>query len=139
MGIWGVIGYRILSAINPTGPKMTIDNVDVSFNPKTNKEADTFSIQVQHRDPFLGTLLVKKVNTKETKITKKSEAVWIPIIYNGCISSKNEKTKVFIVSINSQQYIMKIGQKINEVTLIKGNDKEIVVRYKDASKTVLKT
>ncbi|WP_303316700.1 hypothetical protein Q4Q34_07805 [Flavivirga abyssicola] len=139
LGIWGIIGYRIVSTINPSAPDVVQQVFEVSFNPKTNTKVDTFSIQVVNRDPFLGTLLVKKKPNKTVKRPTQPKVVWLPVLYHGSISKQNTKAKVFIVSINGQQNLMKIGQTINDVKLIKGNNNSITVTYKRARKTIQKT
>ncbi|WP_156113409.1 hypothetical protein [Wocania ichthyoenteri] len=138
LGIWGVIGYKILSAVNPTSPEFVEQNLDVSFNPKARKETDTFSIKPVNRDPFLGTLLIKKKTiTKNPK--HKTTVVWKPIIYHGNVSNQNGKTKVFIISIDGQQHLIKPGQVINEVKLIKGNSKSVLLSYKGVRKNISKS
>ena len=138
LGIWGVIGYKILSAANPTSPDMVQQRVDVSFNPKAKIETDTFSIQTVNRDPFLGTLLVKKKSTPK-KIKPKTPLIWKPIIYHGIISNQNNKAKVFIISIENQQHLIKVGQTINEIKLVRGNNNSVLLSYKGEKKTISKT
>lgn len=139
LGIWGIIGYRIVSTINPSTPDMVQQGFEVAFKPKATIEADTFSIQIVNRDPFLGTLLIKKKPKKTYKKPAQPKVVWLPVLYHGSISKQNTKTKVFIVSINGQQNLMKIGQTIHEVKLIKGNSHNVTVTYKRARKTIQKT
>lgn len=129
LGIWGVIGYRILSVANPTLPDIAQQNGDVNFKPKTRIENDTFSIKTVNRDPFLGTLLIKK-KSKPRRTKPKEPFIWKPVIYHGIISNQNSKTKVYIVSIDNQQHLMKLGQVVNEVKLIRGNKNSIIVSYK---------
>ncbi|SFZ93401.1 hypothetical protein SAMN05428642_103112 [Flaviramulus basaltis] len=137
LGIWGVIGYRIMSALNPTAPEMAKTNFDVSFNPKKNTALDTFSIQTSERDPFLGTLYIKK---KIASKPIKTETVnWMPIIYHGTVSGQEGKNQIFVVSINSEQHLMKQGQTINDVTFIRGNKSQINLSYKGERKTINKT
>ncbi len=138
LGVWGVVGYKILSVTNPTLPDIAYQNTDVSFNPKTSIKMDTFSIQTVNRDPFLGTLYVKKKSVSK-KIKPKEPFVWVPIIYHGNISKQDGKTKVFIISIDNQQHLMKKGQVIKEVKLIRGNNSNIIVSYKGDRKTIPKT
>ena len=139
LGIWGIIGYRIVSTINPSAPEVVGQGFEVAFKPKTNIELDTFSIQTVNRDPFLGTLLVKKKPKRTFKKTMQPKVVWLPVLYHGSISKQNTKTKVFIVSINGRQNLMKIGQTINGVKLIKGNSNSVTLTYKRARKTIQKT
>ncbi len=137
LSIWGIIGYKILTTLNPDAPKLVHNDFDASFNPKINTTIDTFSIQTVNRDPFLGTLIVKKKPTTVKKqVVVKTE--WIPISYHGSILQQQGKNKVFIVSIQNQQSIMKIGQTINGVKLLRADAKNIVVTYKNMRKTIPK-
>ena len=136
--VWGIIGFRILSVVNPSTPEIMQQHFDVSFNPKGNKEMDTFSIQTANRDPFLGTLYMKE-KPRVKNIKPKTPLVWLPIIYHGIISKQNSRAKVFIISINGQQQLVKVGQVISEVTLVRGNSREIIVSYKGVRKTISKT
>ncbi len=138
LGVWGAIGYRIVSTINPSAPDVAQQNFEVSFSPKTNIEVDTFSIRVVNRDPFLGTLLVKNKPKKTIRKTVQPKITWLPVLYHGSISKQNTKTKVFIISVSGQQNLMKIGQTINGVKLIRGNNNSVTVSYKGARKTINK-
>ncbi len=138
LGIWGIVGYKILSVANPTLPDMAQQNRNVNFNPKIKTETDTFSVKMVNRDPFLGTLLIqKKASTKSLK--PKTTIVWKPIIYHGIISNQNSKAKVFIVSIDNKQHLIKAGQTVNEVKLVRGNNKQVILSYKGHIKTIPKT
>ncbi|ULC57931.1 hypothetical protein MBM09_08355 [Flaviramulus sp. BrNp1-15] len=139
LGIWGVVGYKIISTINPPEPEIVTQNFDMAFSPNINTQVDTFSIQKVNRDPFLGTFLGSNKKKSTQKTSNKSKENWVPVIYHGSISKQNTKNKVFIVSINGQQYPMKMGQSINEVKLIKGNSDNILVSYKGERKTIAKT
>ncbi|TBN04458.1 hypothetical protein EYD45_07525 [Hyunsoonleella flava] len=137
LAIWGVIGYRILAAVNPSEPEITAQNIDVTFRPKVNSKIDTFSIKTVNRDPFLGTLHVKKQVAAKKIAPKIIE--WKPIVYHGKISKESGNKSVFILSIEGHQYLVKSGQVVNDIKLISGNTKQIVVSYKGQRKTVLKT
>lgn len=139
LAIWGIIGYKIVATVNPDTNAPVQDNFNVAFNPKTNTEIDTFSVKTANRDPFLGTLLVKKTPIKKTKKVTVKKNEWVPVVYNGIVSNKNTTNKVYVVSINNKQYLMKLGQEFNGIKLIKGNNTEITVSYKGERKTVLKT
>lgn len=141
LGIWGVIGYKIWSGLNPEIPEVKQQDIAVSFNPKTNKVIDTFSVQTFSKDPFLGTLSLKQKNRSSiakssTKI--KSSVIWVPVLYHGAIAKQNSKEKVFVISVEGQQYVLKIGQEIKGVKLIRANSKEIIVSYKGVKQTIIK-
>lgn len=136
LAIWGIIGFKIVSTLNPDVPKASLYNEQVAFNPEIKSEVDTFSVQIVNRDPFLGTLMVKKPKVKTKSIKPKEPLVWVPVIYQGNVNKQASKNKVFVVSINGVQHLMKKGQTIEGITLIKGNNTEIVVSYKGARKTI---
>ncbi len=139
MSIWGIIGYRIITTINPSKPKIENQYFDVAFNPKNNTKVDTFSIQTVNRDPFLGTLLVSNKTRISKKNTSKVKVNWIPVTYHGSISKQDAKNKVFIISIDGKQYPMKVGQTVNEVRLIRGYTNAVLVSYKGERKAIKKT
>jgi hypothetical protein len=139
LGIWGTIGYRIISVASPTFSEVKQDNFDMVFNPKSNTEADTFSIQSFERDPFLGTLS----HTKKAKNLNGKEKPLEPIIdfmpsitYSGLVKKQSTTNQVFVVTINNNQFLLKKGQIADSVTLVKGSDKEIVIRYHKKNQTI---
>lgn len=133
LGIWGIIGYRIITALNPEIPEAISQDFAVNFNPKTNTEVGTFSVQTAHRDPFLGTLTVQR-NTN-SRNTNRKKINWPPISYLGVIKKQGATKQVFVVNINGQQHLLKLGQRMDSITLIRGNAKAIVMRYKIQQKT----
>jgi len=138
LGIWGLIGYKILNAVNPDQLELDIASVDSSFKPKVTVQKDTFSIQTTKRDPFLGTLTKKNntnIRSKNTKPSKLKKDTYPIITYQGLVKKQNSLNQIFTVSVNNQQYLLKKGQTIDSVTLIKGNFKAIFMRYKGVVKT----
>lgn len=78
LAIWGVIGFKMVATLNPDTPKVTRQDDMVLFSPKSKMANDTFSIQLSERDPFLGTLHIKKKpEISQKKITQKDTIVWI--------------------------------------------------------------
>lgn len=137
--IWGIIGFKIMSTLNPDAPEVNQQEDLVAFIPKNNMVLDTFSIQTAERDPFLGTLYVKKqVLTKPKTSVPKETFEWIPIVYHGTVSKQDSEEKIYVVSINGQQNILRVGQEINKVKLVSATSSEIIVSYNGAKKTILK-
>ncbi len=136
--IWGIIGYKILSAVNPNASPIEAQEFSVNFNPEKQLELDTFSVQTVNRDPFLGTLLSNKKKIKKKKReSSKPDLVWPSIIYQGLVKDKNSNVEqIFIISVNGKQGLLKRNKVFNEVTIIKGNKKELVVKYKGKLKTI---
>ncbi len=140
LGIWGTVAFKIVNGISPDQPQTTAESFDVAFNPEVQKDKDTFSIQTIDRDPFLGTLSAKKQASKRAKsinVKPNTSGVAMPIItYGGSIQKQNSKEKVFVVNINNKQYLLKVGQVINDVKLIRGNKESIVIRFNGTNQTI---
>ncbi len=137
--IWGIIGYKIISGINSEEPEVTEQNMVTTFNPKKAIKADMFSISKVERDPFLGTLertKTKKTTGKSLKSKPKLLQNLPSITYGGLIKKKSSTEQIFVVNINNQQYLLKKGQVADSVKLLRGDLKEIVVRYKSKSQTI---
>lgn len=140
LGIWGVVGFRLIATLNPEVQKDATPEDRVTFSPIENISDETFSIQLPERDPFLGTLHIKK----ESKVDQKSPInkepiVWASVLYHGAIARQDSNQKIYIISINGQQHIVKVGHDIEGVKLLKATDKAIVVSYKGLKKTIEKT
>lgn len=133
IAVWLAIGVRALLLLNPSIPEVQQQDYVSNTNFKLNTKIDTFSIHTTNRDPFLGTLL--KVETSKKKTMKSKVIEWKPILYQGLIKQDNTKQKIFIVSINGKQYLLKKGQTKDSTTLIYGNSKTITLRYKNQSKS----
>ncbi len=115
---------------------MNKPEVDRSFVLEQIKPKDTFSIKADYRDPFLGTIHIKKKRTKN-KITKTSPKIQFPsIAYTGLITDQQNKQHVFFVTINNTQYLMQSKSEKDGVTLLTGSKSSIKVRYKGIVKQI---
>lgn len=133
--VWGMIGYRIISTLTSEPLPIESNTRIVAFRPQTSMEIDTFSIQSVDRDPFLGTFKQKTISTKKTTTTP--QVVWPQITYGGLVKQQNTTAQIFVVNVNSNQYLLKKGQKIEDVALVKGNSKEVVLRFQNQTKTIV--
>jgi|SRR5690606_22072371 len=138
LAIWGFIGFKIVSSLNPEPPKVNVAETMASFAPNINTSQEKFSIQLPERDPFLGKMYIKKTDVKPKPVVYKQPMEWLPITYHGLISKPDTKDKICIVSINGYQRIMKVGQNIEGVKLLKATTNEINVSYKGLKKTINK-
>lgn len=135
--IWGYIGYKIISKLNPNTPKYTNEKTTVSFTPNHAAKIDTFSIQIVAKDPFLGTLTRRKNKTASSKGSKhKKTTSSHTIIYKGLIKKQDSKNQIFVIDINNKQYLLKKNQVADSVKLIKGNAKEIIIRFNNKTQTI---
>ena len=141
LAIWGVIGYQIYSALNPSEEEFSVPEVPVAFQNETNKIKDTFSIQNNYRDPFLGKLPEQKTQPVVQQVRRPviNDSVIFPTVeYQGMVQRAGGSETVFSVSVNGVASILSPGQSLQEVSLIKGNAQEITVIYKGKRKTIRK-
>lgn len=130
IAVWGTVAYKIISALHPELPEMQQQEFATNANYKIMTKVDTFSITEANRDPFLGTYVSKPKKDKPKII---ETVKWKPIAYQGIIEKGTDK--MFIVSINNHQYLMRKGQTKDSTTLLYGNSKNITMRFRNRSKT----
>jgi len=140
--IWGIIGHRIYKGLQPDEKIMVLNDTSSYLIPKNNVVLDTFSIHLNYKDPFLKNQRKKVVQKKKraVKSTKNIVPVQFPSIqYTGLISPKSaNELPVYLISIKGKAYLFKIGQTNETVTLLRGDSKEIEIRFKEASKVIKK-
>lgn len=135
VAVWGTIGYKLYSNMNPTTTKTSVV-ANTDFKRIETKKGDQREIQPDYRDPFLGKIYRRKVQPKVVKKTIKKDPVpFPPIQFIGVISGK---TTSYIIQINGSQEIFKIGQTHQEITLKKGTNKSVLISYKGTSKTIIR-
>jgi len=133
--IWGLILYRFLSFSGAT----TIEEA-TSYNyavkPLAVKPRDSFVINVNYRDPFLGKMYVpagsksRNSGRGRKKLTAAEPLQWPTIVYKGIVSDTKNKKKVFMVIINGTTFLMSEKDKEQEINLKNGNRDFIEVTYK---------
>lgn len=142
--IWGMLIYQFFSYSNDV--EIKVENDVPLFVNINYKEPDTTALDVNHRDPFTGKLeKPREINTasnenssKAPKInTEKIPEVQTQIEYKGLVSDIANKKKVFMVIIDNQTFLMKQGDKENEVELISGNKEFISIKHKGKKKNIL--
>lgn len=141
LGIWGLIGFKFFSAVNPASPEILAIVSNKIFVPKQIKERDTFSISANYRDPFLGAIqVVKKKLKKRTNTAAKKEVLPTKLIqYTGFITASNSNQKIFFVSVDGEQQMMSINDTFQEVKLVRGTKNSIGVRYNGKTQNVPRT
>lgn len=131
--VWGVIGFQFFNYLTPNEEKLSRTINKQNIVRKKVKKKENYIVKKHSRDPFLGKLLITPV--KKAKRKKVAELVNFPlIIYHGIIESN--KRKSFIISINGNQNILKIGQSISDIKLLSGNKKEVKIHYKGNNKVI---
>ncbi len=134
--IWGLLIYKVVAGLNPSVPEAKQIEQLGQFSPKEFEEAESFTISNDYRDPFLGTFEKKKRTKRRTKPTvQEPETPFPSVIYKGIISPKGKNEKVFLVQINGNQHLFKKNNIFDSVKLLKGNAKEITLKFEKQTQT----
>lgn len=139
--IWGSVAYQFFS-FSKTETKVG-DAVYSDLQPLQVNPRDTFEININYRDPFLGRMystdpIPKKiVRTHGSKVkSSPTPTILQTVVYKGIVSDTKDKTKVFMLIINGHTYLMKKGDTENEVYLKAGNKESITVKNKGVLETI---
>jgi len=133
--LWGLIGYRVLASMNPPKENNTRVVKTEKFQPKEILAKETYSIQANYRDPFLGTIEKSKKKPRVVSKQIKEKVVFPSVEYKGIFSSKNKKNTVFLIVINNKKEMFKIKEVHQNVKLLQGDKEKITVRYKTEKQT----
>lgn len=135
--IWGVVLFQFFS-FSMSGEVITTASPEFDIKPFKLKERTSFLIDVNYRDPFLGSVYSPEKDPKtipqkvqEKRVPKPEETIVWPVIqYKGMLSDPKEKNKRFMLVISGKNYFMKTGDTQDEIFLKEGDKESIYVRYK---------
>lgn len=135
--VWGAVLFQLFSFTN-SDEIIEARNPEFIIKPMKINKRETFSINVNYRDPFLGKMYnsetvssAKTTYSKTTKSIKNTEVLlWPNIVYKGTIADSKGKTTLFMLIIDGKNYYMKIGETENEIFLKSGDQESIYVKYK---------
>ena len=134
--IWGFLIYKIVDAFSSEGIDIAKTQKS-NFKPPKRNQKDTFSLVPVETDPFLGTVYTKPKPTSQnanSAYKPKSEKQWPNIGYFGIIADKKSTSSVYIVSINGQQFLLKKGDTLQKLKIIKGSEENIFIKYEGETK-----
>ncbi|WP_264536593.1 hypothetical protein [Flavobacterium sp. N1736] len=135
--VWGAVLFQVFSFAK-SDETIPLSNSEFTIKPLKINQRQSFAINVNYRDPFLGkayapqtAISLKKNNSKSSQPAKPKETlVWPTILYKGMISDTKDKTKIFMLIIDNKNYYMKIGDTENEIFLKSGDKESVYVKYK---------
>jgi hypothetical protein len=135
--IWGSVLYQFFS-FTTAEETQQLDANNFKIKPLKFKERDSFTIDVNYRDPFLGKMYasqkndsLKNSNLKKSRTQKITEPLtWPTIVYKGIVSDTKDKTKIYMVIIAGKTFLMRKGAVENEIFLKDGDRESIYVKYK---------
>ncbi|WP_405610876.1 hypothetical protein [Polaribacter sp. Asnod1-A03] len=134
--IWGMIGYQFYMRLNPSTPELASQDIQTRFKRKQVVEQSFYVLKEAYRDPFLGGFPKKKITRKKSIVPEKSIIPFPNVEYNGII--KGNGSKLYILTINRKQEIVKIGAFFEGVKLIKATDSTVLVRFNKETKKIVK-
>ncbi|OFY82851.1 MAG: hypothetical protein A3F72_01835 [Bacteroidetes bacterium RIFCSPLOWO2_12_FULL_35_15] len=134
--VWGIIVYRIIATTN-SGNENQIQSMQQIENATIENMNDTFLINPNYRDPFLGKMIKNVTTSATTSLQKTITTVkntpilssWPTIVYLGIIKNQKSNKQLTLVQINGQSYSMKIGETVNSVELCKVFKDSIEVKF----------
>jgi hypothetical protein len=132
--VWGILLYKVIDGF-------TSDEVLLSQTTKSSfvapkiQQKDTFSLLPLESDPFLGTMYNKSIRTNTNKGSKtKEEVLWPSISYFGIVDDKDSKSSVYVIGINGKQHLLKRGDTIQKLKVLKGSKEAVYIQYKGKTK-----
>ncbi|MBL7883257.1 MAG: hypothetical protein JNL69_04270 [Bacteroidia bacterium] len=128
--LWGTIVYKITSGLSSTNENNTPQNIQTQTLSNENNIADTFSISLNHRDPFRDDQRHSSIQNASLPNNKtvKQESKPNPsiktnntsnIVYIGMIKNKNSNKELALIQIDGQSYTITNGEKISGFELKK--------------------
>lgn len=130
--VWGAIGYQIYTHYTPNNEEIATV-ISQKFVPEKTAATETYTIQPNYRDPFLGKLYQNPVPKIKRPVAKpKPQVVFPNITYNGILQGAKQNT--YIISINGSQEIFQKGQVMKGVELVRGNAQEITIKFQGETK-----
>lgn len=135
--VWGLIGYRIFTGLDPDIAAVKKTRIMKDFKPSKLVVNTNFEIQANYRDPFLGTLDTRMSNkvAPKKRVQQKEVVVFPEILYKGIFSPGDHSKSVFLISIDGEQQMFKIREMHREIKLLSGDKEKILVKYKKEKKT----
>lgn len=130
--IWGSIAYRAISYLN-------VHRGDQKFLVKKQKQGslitvnDTFTLLLNYPDPF-GHLSRPNSFSKQS-ITQRRNCKWPQVQIYGIISKgKTEEGTLVSLRIDKQDAIIKVGEKIQNVKLVRIRSHSVILSFEGEQK-----
>lgn len=138
--IWGILIFKVVDALKGSNDDIISSNFKPEpFNFNYQKKKDTFTLIANYRDPFLGDVSEKENRQRRSKTpikTKQPEEPLPLITYSGYMTDPINKERVFFININNQQHMLKCNETVENVKIISGNDRNIVLRFGNQKITI---
>lgn len=137
LGVWGIIFYKIFNSWTDDD---TSSLLGYSYSlPKEElydySSKDTFNLLLNYKDPFRITSykseLSKRISSEKKRghfVVKSKKDQPHSVIYSGYIGDSGSQKMLTIVKINGKDEIMRVGEIIGKIKLLKNYKDSIKIR-----------
>lgn len=135
--IWGIAIWKLLESFSDDPPARQTPAMVINKPIKMIRK-DTFSLLTLESDPFLGLVYKKPGRPVKSRVIPPIEIEWPVIKYLGLVSDAKISSKIYVLRINEQQYLMEPGSEEEGVSLIRDKKGLLLMSYKGIQKEFLK-
>ncbi|MCH8903117.1 MAG: hypothetical protein IIA45_04295 [Bacteroidetes bacterium] len=148
LSIWIIVFYQLFNKIS-RDPTLVNEHSQLEnlLTDQTIVE-DTFGIEVNYRDPFLGKMPrlntiksnspIVKVIAKNIKKPPSPPIDFSFIVYKGMVENQNANSKVGIISIHRKEMLVLVGDSLQGVNFLKIFNDSILIAYQDVTQIIKK-
>ncbi|KAA3624119.1 MAG: hypothetical protein DWP94_04320 [Flavobacterium sp.] len=127
--IYALVFFRVFDSCSSD----SVNNQKLSaptFTPPKSNPKEKFDLLPVEKDPFLGTAYRSSVPENIEPSKRVNNVIkWPNIEYLGLVSDNNSTSRVFIVKVNGQQILMRKGDVVEDVRVIRGNNSYLRLSY----------
>lgn len=146
--IWGLILFRIFSPREPEGSLISTQGKNIKIRESLPKQfPDTFRLQLNYPDPFTGEQTKVRDTTQiKSTINRNQGGTALPVAipvnpldqlkYLGYVADGKGGRRVGIISMGGQERMLKEGDTIQKIKIIKVGKDAVTVSYAGRIKTL---
>ena len=144
--IWTLVILQAVKRMNGPGETSLKTNFTIDSSQIKNV-TDNYRLLADYSDPFLKSAdqqgsPIKTITPVILKFSKevdnRSVISWPEINYGGVILNKNNNQQVYLLKINTKQYLLHQGESADKVELIKAYRDSVKVMFGGGIKTIFK-
>jgi hypothetical protein len=143
--VWGFALFQLISSFFGKNEPV-VKKAEYSDQSTLNLDDDSFELELNYRDPFLGKVFterivtphkvaingpVSKVVKPEPEIKKVVDLSFIK--YIGLIKNQKSGKQVSLLAIHGKDYFMLEGQTEKEITLLKNMIDSVQIKYQNSN------
>lgn len=144
--VWTLVIFQVVRRMN--GPGETSKKTDITIDStQTKKTSDNYRLLADYPDPFLKPAGYQSTPVKTSPpvifkfskdVDNKSAISWPEINYGGVIFNKNNNLQVYLLKVNTKQYLLRQGELADKVELLKAYRDSVKVMFGGGIKTIFK-